>query len=96
MLTMERCPACRSRLGNTPLCPRCGCDFTLAARAKTQAQNLVCRAIQAWCKGDHDMAAAHIGESLALKQGHLAKAVAVMLLGQHRPLDGNATGDSSA
>jgi hypothetical protein len=85
---MERCPACRSRLGDTPLCPRCGCDFTLAVRAETQAQKLVCRSIRAWRKGDHDMAAAHIGESLALRQGHLAKAVALMLREQHRPLDG--------
>ncbi|MHB1590335.1 MAG: hypothetical protein ACYCTW_02200 [Sulfuricella sp.] len=76
---MERCPTCRSRLGDTPLCPRCGCDFTLAVRAETQAQSLVCRAIQAWCDGDHGMAAARIGESLALRHGRLAGAVAAML-----------------
>jgi hypothetical protein len=76
---MERCPTCRSRLGDTPLCPRCGCDFTLAVRAETQAQSMVCRAIQAWREGDHDMAAARISESLALKRGRLAGAVAAML-----------------
>jgi hypothetical protein len=76
---MDRCPACRSRLGDKPLCPRCGCDFTLAIRAELQAQHLVRQAIQAWCNGDHDMAAASIGESLALKQGGLAGVLAVML-----------------
>lgn len=78
---MERCPACRSRLGDTPLCPRCGSDFTLAIRAETQAQNLVCRAVRAWCNGDHNMAEACIGESLALRRGRLAGAVAAMLRG---------------
>jgi len=76
---MERCPSCRSRLGDTPLCPRCGCDFTLAIRAETQAQNLVCRAIQAWSNGDRNTAEARIRESLALRNGHLAGALAAML-----------------
>ncbi|MBI5438393.1 MAG: hypothetical protein HY936_05530 [Nitrosomonadales bacterium] len=91
---MECCPACRSRLGDTPLCPRCGCDFTLAIRAETRAQNLACRAIQAWRDGDHGTAALRIGESLALKHGRLAKALAIMLREPCISSDGATLGDS--
>lgn len=76
---MERCPACRGRLGEVPVCARCGCDYTLAIHAETQARILSCRAIQAWRDGDRDLAAVHIGESLALKHSRLAEAVAAML-----------------
>ena len=76
---MERCPACRSRLGETPICPRCGCDFTLALCAEKQAQSLLRRAVQAWCKGDREYAAACASGSQALKYGRLAKAVSAML-----------------
>lgn len=76
---MERCPTCRGRLGDTPLCPRCGCDFTLAVRAENQARSLACRAIQAWCAGERDRAARHAGASLALKRSRLAGALAAML-----------------
>ncbi|MFA7243653.1 MAG: hypothetical protein WC091_26395 [Sulfuricellaceae bacterium] len=76
---MERCPACRARLGDTSLCPRCGCDFTLAVRAENQARSLACQAVQAWCAGEHDRAAHHADASLALKRSRLAGTLAAML-----------------
>lgn len=76
---MDRCPACRGRLDDTALCSRCGCDYTHAYRAETQAHRLTCRAIQAWAMGDARQAATHINAALALKHGHLTRAVAVLL-----------------
>lgn len=76
---MERCSACRSRLGDMPICPRCGCDFTLAIRAELQAQHLVIQAIQAWYSGDQDLAENYVGKSLALKQSGLAEVLKGML-----------------
>ena len=76
---MERCPACRARLGDSPICPRCACDFTHAARAEARAANLARRAIQAWFEGDASLAHTCINASLALKRGPLAVAVAAML-----------------
>jgi len=66
-------------LGEAPVCARCGCDYTLAIRAETQAQNLICRTIQAWRDGNRDLAAAHIGVASALKHSRLAGVLAVML-----------------
>ena len=76
---MERCTACRARLGASPICPRCGCDFTLAMRAETQAGRLLVRAILAMADGAPAMAQDFANQSLALKHGRLAEAVAAML-----------------
>ena len=76
---MDRCPACRARLGEAPVCPRCGCDFTLARRAEAQAQRLACRAIRAWAEGNGAVASARISESLSAKNTGLAEAVSEML-----------------
>ena len=76
---MDRCTVCRARLSEASVCPRCGCDFTLACRAEAQAQRLACRAIQAWAEGDSVVAEARIGESLFAKNGDLAKWVSEML-----------------
>jgi hypothetical protein len=75
---MERCPACRSRLGDTPICPRCGCDFTLAIRAQWQALRLSRQSVLAWHKGEYDMAKAYINKSLLLKQDRLTESLAIM------------------
>lgn len=76
---MERCTACRGRLKASPVCPRCGCDFTLAIRAEQQAAKLLDDAILAWAGGDPAMALACANKSLALRHGRLAEAVAAML-----------------
>ena len=78
---MERCTACRARLGAGPICPRCGCDFTLAIRAETQADKLLGQAILAWADGAPAMAHDFASQSLVLKQGRLAEAMAAMLRG---------------
>ena len=44
---MERCSACRARLSDSPVCPRCACDFTLAWHAEANARRYIAAAIQA-------------------------------------------------
>ncbi len=74
---VERCPSCRARLNESPLCPRCGCDLTLVLRAERQAQNLLRQGIQAWAAGNPDLAASSVEASLALRHNPLAAMLAV-------------------
>ena len=76
---MERCTACRSRLGASPICPRCGCDFSLAIRAENQAQALLRKAILAWHSGNPELAISCALEAQAHKQQPLAKALTALL-----------------
>lgn len=76
---MNRCTACRANLGGATLCPRCGCDFTLADQAEKQAQRLVGLAIRAWIEGNKAVAATRIGEARSARNGRLAEALAEML-----------------
>ena len=78
---MERCPSCRSRLNESALCPRCGCDLSLVFHVESRAENLIRLALQAWANGNPKLAVAHIDESLALKSGTLAETLAPMLRG---------------
>jgi len=72
---MERCPACRARLADSPVCARCGCDFRLARRAEAQAQRLGRRAIRALAEGDRATAATLARDSLAIHRTALGRAI---------------------
>lgn len=74
-MSLARCPACRARLLDEPICPRCSCDLTLVRRAEAQAQAWVARALQAWARGDLPQARACAGAALLLEQHPLAKVV---------------------
>ena len=76
---MERCSACRARLDTSPICPRCGADFTLAMRAGRQAAQLLGRSIHAWAKGEHGLAEQQAMASIASERAPLALALAAML-----------------
>jgi hypothetical protein len=76
---VDRCPSCRARLNESPLCPRCGCDLTLVLRAERQAQHRVRLAIQATAAGNRNLAATHLNASLALQRGKLVAALIAML-----------------
>jgi len=84
---MERCPACRARLAESPVCARCGCEVTLARRAEARAQRLGNRALRAWVDADRASALAWATESLMLRRGMLAQVVLKLL---SRPPDGRA------
>lgn len=69
---MERCPGCRNRLGEDPVCSRCGCDLTLVFRAETRAALLKQFAMHAWARGHRDEAIAWMKKSLALEHNSLS------------------------
>ncbi len=64
---MERCPGCRARMGDDPVCARCGCDLVLVRRAETLAAHLMRSAMSAWAKGDRIRATTQMQASLALE-----------------------------
>ena len=74
-MSLARCPACRARLLDEPICPRCSCDLSLVRRAEAQAQAWVARALQAWARGDLPQARACAGAALLLEHDPLAKLV---------------------
>lgn len=74
-MSVERCPACRSRLAQEPACLRCGCDLSLVRRAELQSRQLFSRALKAWAAGDEPLAQALVHSSLMLQHDPLAAAV---------------------
>ena len=74
-MSLARCPACRARLLDEPICPRCSCDLTLVRRAEAQAQAWVARALQAWARGDLPQARACARSALLLQHHPLATVV---------------------
>jgi len=73
---VERCPACRARLGEEETCPRCGCDLGLALQAERQAQRLAAAAIHALAAGDAAQATRHARAALSLKDDAWGRALA--------------------
>lgn len=76
---LERCPACRARLAESAVCPRCGCDFTLVRLAEEQAERQLTQAMRAFAVGDPATAREQVSGSLASKQLRLAQALALLL-----------------
>jgi hypothetical protein len=76
---VERCPSCRARLNDSPLCPRCGCDLGLVLRAESQAQDFVKCGIQSLAAGNTMLAATQLETSLTLRRNPLAAALIRML-----------------
>ncbi len=74
-MSLERCPACRSRLTPEPACPRCGCDLALVRRAQAQAQQRLARALRACAQGDVLQARALAQASQTLTRSALAAQV---------------------
>lgn len=76
METLERCLACRARLGEADVCVRCGSDFSTARRAQRQAAVLARVAVQALASGETAQAAASAQAASHLANPLLARAVA--------------------
>ena len=79
MDVLERCLACRARLGEADVCPRCGTDFSLARRAQHQATALARAAAQQLARGETRQAAAAAKAASHLANPLLAQAVARMI-----------------
>jgi len=76
---MERCPACRARLGAAEVCSRCGTDFSMTRRAERQAQALARLALQQFAQGQALQAGATAAAACSLATSPLARAVAQMV-----------------
>ena len=76
MKSLERCPACRARLGEAAVCVRCGSDFSLTRRAERQAQDWVRVAILELSAGNTQQAAQAADTASALTSSLLARVVA--------------------
>ncbi|MCF8168978.1 MAG: hypothetical protein K9J77_10235 [Rhodoferax sp.] len=85
MQALERCPACRARMGDTPECPRCGSDFSLARQAERQAQVLAQVAVRELLLGQTEQATAAAQTACRLAKPLLACAVLRLLKQRARP-----------
>ena len=72
---LDRCPACRARLAEAAVCPRCGCDFSLVRQAMAQAARLLEQALCSLVIGDRAAARRQVENSLALHRQRLAQAI---------------------
>jgi hypothetical protein len=72
---LERCLACRARLADDGVCPRCGCDFSLARQAMEQSRNRLAHAFRALAAGEPDVARRAVEASLAMQRQPLAEAI---------------------
>lgn len=57
------------------VCPRCGCDFSLARQAMEQAGRRLEEALRAVAVGDRELARSCLGDSLAMHRQPLARAI---------------------
>ena len=73
---MDRCPACRARMLNQPVCPRCACDFSLALDAETLARQHLAAAVRSIAIGDRTAARQSLAQSLALKRREISQVLA--------------------
>jgi hypothetical protein len=76
---MERCPACRARLGAAEVCSRCGTDFSMTRQAERQAQALARLALQQLAQAKTVQAGATAHAACNLANSPLARAVAHMV-----------------
>jgi len=76
---MERCPACRARLADAPVCSRCGTDFSISRRAERQALGWACIAVRQLSQGQTRQAAEAAEAASHLANSPLAHAVTRMI-----------------
>jgi hypothetical protein len=79
MQRLERCLACRARLGEADECPRCGTDFSSSRRAVRQSLAFARRAVRALASGRIQEAAIAADTASLLASPLLARAVARMI-----------------
>lgn len=85
-MSLERCPGCRARLTEDPVCTRCGCDLTLVRRTEAQARRLVHRALSAWAQGNPPEAEACAAAALVLEHDALGRAIRHFLSSSAAPV----------
>lgn len=76
---MERCPNCRARIQEDPICRRCGMDLALLLAVEAAAAERLRAAISRLAAGDAPAASATLRQSLALCQDPLAASLLGLL-----------------
>ncbi|MBK9443704.1 MAG: hypothetical protein IPN53_21405 [Comamonadaceae bacterium] len=79
MQALDRCPACRARLGDASACPRCGSDFSMARLAERQSLALARVAVRELILGQTRQAAVAAQAACSLASPLLARAVLRMI-----------------
>jgi hypothetical protein len=72
---MERCPVCRARFRNDPVCSRCGADLSALLAIETEAAALERQAVVLLSAGQWIEARQAANRALALQDSPLALAV---------------------
>jgi len=80
---MDRCPACRARLQNQPVCPRCSADFSLAVGAETSARGHLAAAMRHLAAGDRDGARQALEQSQAMKRSEIGRLLGYLINRRH-------------
>lgn len=70
---MQRCPACTARLNTSPLCPRCGADFSRVQQCEKLAKLWLTLALQMLDAQQTDLAIAAVERSFSFKQTPAAR-----------------------
>lgn len=76
---MERCPACRARMGGSPVCRRCGCDLTLVLAAAEEAEKALTRALWALMQGAPEEALVEVERARGLDSSGLVRCIAAFV-----------------
>ena len=79
---MERCPACRARLRQELVCPRCRTDLARTLEIEAQADAALRRAVVRLAEGDDAQAMRALEASLRMKREPLASLLLGFLRGQ--------------
>ena len=68
---MERCPVCKAKFKDNPICYRCGTDLSTLLRIERQAKLLEQRAVACYGAGHRSEAYRVAKQSLALQRSPL-------------------------
>jgi hypothetical protein len=92
---LDRCQACRARLADAAICPRCGCDFSLVRQAELAAARRLAQAARLLAGGDRAAASIQLDVALELKGSGLARAIKAFLADGRPPADGQLHQESA-
>jgi len=76
---MERCPVCRARRNDDPVCHRCGTDLSWVCRVEAQAQTWQRVAIAKLLTDEHQLVREALQHAVKLKRAPLTLALLGML-----------------
>ena len=79
---MERCPNCRARIQEDPICRRCGMDLALLLTVEAAATERLRAAVRRLVAGDAPAASTALRQSLALRRDPLTASLLGLLVAE--------------